>query len=161
MKKTSSKTSKKPTEKSKSSPDRSSETTKAQRPFDVWAFVNALSYNKKYLFNEDTQKIYDPWTINKAFSLYVDTVYLANDMNQYYKLPKKLQHDYLINSIRSRSRYEKWVKVDKDSEEAKTLAAIQEYYRCSRAKAQAALSILTEEQIAIIKTRIDKGGIAK
>lgn len=159
MKKTSIKTSKKQTEKSKPSQGHSKETT--SRPFDVWGFVNSLSYNKKYMFNEDTAKIYDPWTINKAFSLYVDTVYEANDMNQYYKLPKKLQHDYLINSIRSRSRYEKWVKVDKDSDEAKTIAAVQEYYRCSRTKAQAALSILTEKQIAIIKTRIDKGGIAK
>jgi mannitol-1-phosphate/altronate dehydrogenase len=73
----------------------------------------------------------------------------------------KLQHDFLINSIRPQKRYEKWVKQDKESDEAIAIAAIQEYYHYSLPKAQAALSILTKEQIAIIKTKIDKGGIAK
>ena len=155
MKKTSTKKSKKPTENS------TEKKTTEPRPFDVWAFVNSLSYNKKYLLNEETIAEYNPWTINKAFSFYVDTVYEASYMNQYHRLPKKLQHDFLINSIRPQKRYEKWVKQDKESEEAKTIAAIQEYYHYSLTKAQAALSILTKEQVAIIKTRIDKGGIAK
>lgn len=153
---------KKPLEKkSKKQTEKSTETKTTERPFDVWAFVNDISYNKRYLYDEETSSAYNSWTINKAFSFYIDTVYDASYMNQYHRLPKKVQHDFLINSIRPKKRYEKWVKQDKDSEEAKDIAAIQEYYHYSLSKARAALSILTKEQIAIIKTKIDRGGIAK
>jgi hypothetical protein len=127
----------------------------------MWTFVNDLSKGKKYLFNEETQEEYNPFNINKAFSLYIDTLLYAQTMNRYYNLPKKLQHDYLINSIRSQSRYAKWVKYDKESKRHMNILAIQEYYGYSYKKAVSALSILTDKQIAIIKQKIEKGGIVK
>jgi hypothetical protein len=78
-------------------------------------------------------------------------------MNLYYNLPKVLQHDYLINSIRPRSRYEKWPKAEKSSD----IDAIKEYYKYSDAKARSALSILSKGQLAIIKEKLEKGGITK
>jgi hypothetical protein len=140
----------------KNSESTSEETTPK---FDMWSFVNDISKGKKYLFSEETQKAYDAYNINKAFSLYPDTFLHASEMNRCYNLPLKLQHDYLINSIRPKSRYAKWVKYDKKSEKHKNILAIQEYFGYSHQKASVALSILTDNQIAIIKQKLEKGGI--
>ncbi len=140
----------------KSSESTSEETTPK---FDMWTFVNDISKGKKYLFNEETQKEYNSFNINKAFSLYIDTIYYASMMNSRYNLPKKLQHDYLINSIRPQSRYAKWVKYDDKSAKHQNILAIQEYYGYSHKKAAQVLPILTKQQLAIIKQKLEKGGI--
>lgn len=127
--------------------------------FDVWTFVNSIMHNKKYLFNEETASVYDPFTINKALSFHRDLIYYANEINSYYNLPKKLQYDYLINSIRPQKRYAKWEKYDVKSESHKNILAIQEYYGYNFKKALAVSSILSEEQLAIIKQKLEKGGI--
>ena len=128
---------------------------------DLWTFVNSINKNKKYIYNEETKSEYDPWKINKAFSLYHDTVPYANEMNRYYFLDKKLQYDYLINSIRSQNRYAKWVKKDKDSQFNKDLEAVKEFYGYGDSKARTALSLLSNKQIATIKEKLEKGGVAK
>lgn len=129
---------------------------------DPWTYVDSISKNKKYIpITEETEKAYDAYIINKALSFFPDTLAYANEMNTYYFLPKNLQYDYLINSIRSKSRYAKWVKKDKDSTYNKDIAAVKEYYKCSESKARSALSILTKQQLAIIKQKLEKGGVAK
>ena len=128
----------------------------------MWTYVDSISKNKRYIpLTEETEKAYDPYNINKALSLFPDTLAYANEMNRYYSLPKNLQYDYLINSIRSNSRYAKWVKKDKDSTYNKDIAIVKEFYKCSESKARSALSILTKEQLAIIKQKLEKGGVAK
>ena len=127
-----------------------------------WTYVDSISKNKRYIpITEDTEKAYDAYVINKALSFFPDTLAYANEMNTFYSLPKRLQYDYLINSIRSQGRYAKWVKKDKDSTFNKDIATVQEYYKCSESKARSALSILTKQQLAIIKQKLEKGGVAK
>ena len=145
------------TTKQKTSPQPKIEEAPVEKKFDVFTFVGDISKGKKYLFTEETEDNYDAYIINKAFSLTADTILYANDMNLHYNLPKKLQHDYLINSIRPRSRYEKWPKVEKSSD----IDAVKEYYNYSREKAVIALSILSKGQLAIIKEKLEKGGITK
>lgn len=145
------------TTKQKTSPQQKTEVVKEEKPFDVFTFVGDISKGKKNLFTEETADKYDAYIINKAFSLTADTILYANDMNLHYNLPKILQHDYLINSIRPRSRYEKWPRADKSSD----LAAVKEYYKYNDAKARTALSLLSQGQLAIIKEKLEKGGITK
>jgi hypothetical protein len=145
------------TTKQKTSPQPKIEEAPVEKKFDVFTFVGDISKGKKYLFSEETADKYDAYIVNKAFSLTADTILYANDMNLHYNLPKLLQHDYLINSIRPRSRYEKWPKAEKSSD----IDAIKEYYKYSDAKARSALSILSKGQLAIIKEKLEKGGITK
>lgn len=146
------------TTKTKKSQSAEKETTEQEeRPFDLFTFVNDISFSKQGLFNEETQDKYEPYMINKAFSLSVDCVLYVNELNLYYDLPKVMQHDYLINSIRSRKRFEKWPKPEKNAD----LLAIKEYYKYSDSKARSALSILDKKQIDIIKEKLEKGGITK
>lgn len=147
----------KSTTKSKKSKPETNDEVQPEPKFDLFTFINDISFGKKYLFNEETEPKYEPYMVNKALSLSVDSVIDANDMNLYYDLPKRMQHDYLINSIRPRKRFEKWPKADKNDD----IAVIKEYYKYNDAKARSALSILGKKQIAIIKEKLEKGGLTK
>jgi hypothetical protein len=144
------------TTKTKKSPSAETE-EKTEKPFDFFRFVDDVSFRKQNLFNEETEAKYEPYMINKALSLSVDCVLYVNELNLYYDLPKVMQHDYLINSIRSRKRYEKWPKPEKNED----FQAVKEYYKYNDAKTRTALSILDKKQIAIIKEKLEKGGVTK
>lgn len=150
----------KQTLKKKNSKLKDTEKSEDQKPLvTIWNFVDSIILNKKYLLNDETMFIYDPYKINKALSFHPDLIMYANELNEYYNLPKKLHYDYLINSIRSKKRFAKWVKYDKDSKQHRNILAIKEYYGYNHKKALAVLSILSEEQLAIIKQKLEKGGI--
>ena len=79
---------------------------------------------------------------------------IVNEMNLHNHLDNKLQYDFLLNSLRSMNRYAPWMKAKK----SKNLEYVKEYFGYSNEKAKAALDILDDEQIAMIKRRLNKGG---
>ena len=86
---------------------------------------------------------------------FIDTVLFANEMNSHHHLDAKLQNDYLINTIRPKKRFAKWVK--KLSED--DLELVKLYYGYNDEKARQALSILSDDQLTLIKKKQEKGGI--
>jgi hypothetical protein len=78
----------------------------------------------------------------------------ANEMNQYHFLPKKMQYDFFINSLRKKKRFSPWLRKDK----VKDLECIKQYYGYSNEKAYQALKILSKEQINFIKLKLEVGG---
>ena len=121
-------------------------------PFD---FVNSINYSKENLIvDSDTEKSYDPYMANHQLSYFPDTVQVANAMNQYYDLDKKLQYDFLLNIVRKRKRFSKWGK----PENIENLEVVKEYYGYSNEKAKSILPLHSQEQIEIIKSRMYKGG---
>jgi hypothetical protein len=83
-----------------------------------------------------------------------DTAIYANEMNARPHLDFQLQFDFLINTIRPRKRYNKWLK----AETVEVLDLIQEYYGYSIIKARQVLPLLTSDQLRYIKERLNKGG---
>lgn len=121
----------------------------------LFDFLNSINYSKENLIVDDwSEKQYVPFLINKGLSFGTDTVIIANEMNSRPHLDKKLQYDFLINTIRPRKRYNKWLKVEK----VEAIETVKAYYGYSTEKARQALSILSEEQLQIIRTKLDKGG---
>lgn len=119
-------------------------------------YADSINKTKTDLMVDDiAEKQYAPWIVNKSLAYFADTVLFANDMNMNYHLDHKLQYHYLINSVRPRNRYEKWVKAEKNSD----LDAIREYYKYSHRKALTALSLLNNDQINEIKKKNNKGGL--
>lgn len=103
----------------------------------------------------EDEKDYIPFLVNRALSQHYDCVLRANEMNMLPHTPKRMQFDYLSNSIRAYKRpFQKWHK----RIESEDLEAVKEYYKYSNEKAKAALSILTESQLNEIKKQINKGG---
>ena len=123
-------------------------------------YLNAINHTKeKLLDSEDTEweKKYPPFIVNKCVYPFPDTIMLVNEINQLPHLDKKLQFDFLLNSIRSRKRYTPWLKANRIED----LEYVKEFYGYSNSKAKAALEILTDEQIATIKQKLNKGGMRK
>lgn len=122
-------------------------------PFD---FINAINFDKKEMIVDDwSEKQYISYIINRGLSFGADTVIPANEMNSRPHLDKKLQFDFLINTIRPRKRYNKWVKAEK----VESIELVKTYYGYNTEKARQALSILTSEQLDHLKQKLEKGGI--
>lgn len=122
-------------------------------PFD---FVNAIHYTKEALMvDEWSEKQYNPFVVNKSLSFGADTVHAANEMNSRPHLEKRLQFDFLINTVRPRKRFNKWLKADK----VQDLEVVKQYYHYNTEKAQQALRILSPDQINTIKERLNTGGL--
>ena len=123
-------------------------------------YLNAINHTKEKLLDsddEDWEKKYPPFVVNKCVYPFQDTIMLVNEINQLPHLDKKLQFDFLLNSVRSRKRFTPWLKANK----LDNLEDVKEYYNYSNEKAKQALDILTDEQIATIKQKLNKGGMRK
>jgi len=121
-------------------------------------YLNAINHTKEKLLDsedEEWEKKYPPFIVNKCVYPFQDTIMLVNEINQLPHLDKKLQFDFLLNSIRSRKRFTPWLKASRIED----LEYVKEYYGYSNDKAKQALDILTDEQIATIKQKLRKGGM--
>ncbi len=121
-------------------------------------YLNAINYTKINLLDGDDitwEKKYAPYVINRCCSQHLDSILMANEMNQRHGLTKRLQFHFLLNSIRKRKRFGgKWVTTAK----SKNLEYVKEFYGYSNEKAKIALDILNKQQIDFIKSKLDKGG---
>ena len=125
--------------------------------YELKDYLNAINYTKEPLLDtEDEQwvKKYPSYIINKCIAPFPDSLMLVNEINQLHHLDKKLQFDFLINSLRARKRYTPWMKAKK----LENLEYVKEYYGYNNEKAKSALDILNDEQISAIKTKLNKGG---
>ena len=119
--------------------------------------LNAINHTKERLLDsedEQWEKKYAPFIVNKCVAPFPDTLMLVNEINQLHHLDKKLQFDFLLNSLRTRKRYTPWMKAKK----LKNLEYVKEYYGYNNEKAKIALDILSDEQISAIKQKLNKGG---
>lgn len=125
-------------------------------PFDY--VKDILQAKKNLIVDELTEKDYKPFLVNKGLSFYRDCVSFVNQMNQRPHLDKKLQNDFLLNTIRSMKRpYAKWEK----SEENDDIECVKLVYGFSDTKALEALRLLTKEQIQQLKEQTLTGGLGK
>ena len=126
--------------------------------YELKDYLNAINHEKKNLMDTDDEmweKKYPPFIINKCLAPFPDTIFKVNEMNKHHQLDKKLQFDFLLNSLRTRKRYTPWLKASKQ----KNLEYVKEYYGYNNEKAKSALKLLDDEQIKTIKDSLNKGGI--
>ena len=123
-------------------------------PFD---YVNSILQNKKNLIvDELTEKDYSPFLVNRTLSYHKDCILYANEMNRRHLTDKKLQYDFLLNTVRSQKRpFAKWVKAEKNED----IDAIKLYFGFSDTKAREAIILLSKDNIKNIREKIDVGGI--
>ena len=119
-------------------------------------WLNSINLNKKNLIDDDpsVEKDYSPYIINRCLSGHIDTILFVNEMNMYSFLPKKMQYDFYVNSIRKRKRFSPWMRKD----EIDNLNVVKRYYNCSNEKAKEIIKILNKEQVNFIKSKFEIGG---
>jgi len=120
-----------------------------------FTFLNSINDTKQDIMEDDlSEKAYNPYMVNRSLSYFPDTVCIANEMNRYHHLDNKLQYHFLINIVRKRKRFSKWIKPDLDSD----IEVVKEYYGYSNEKARQVHNLLTSEQIKELRKKVNKGG---
>ena len=123
-------------------------------PFD---YVKSINAGKNIMRGTDNDSLmerdYNAFIVNRNYSLFADTVYLANEMNIRPNIDNRLQYEFLLNTLRPRKRFADWVK----GESSEDVSVIKEYYGYSNKKAIEALSVPSEEQIYSIRNKVQKG----
>ena len=125
--------------------------------YELKDYLNAINHTKEKLMDtedEEWERKYSPFIVNKCLAPFQDTILLVNEMNQYPNIDKKLQFDFLINSLRPRKRFTPWLKAKK----LENIEYVKEFYGYNNEKAKVALTILNDDQIATIKQKLNKGG---
>lgn len=124
-------------------------------PFD---YVNSINHKKNNLMNgsdndELSEKLYNPYVVNKALSYFADTIMFANQINQLHGVDSKLQYEYLLNSIKPKKRFSKWVKREDNDE----IEMIKLYFNYSDKKARQVYNLLSSDQINNIRNELVRG----
>ena len=118
-------------------------------------YLNSINHTKQDIMKDDLdEKGYNSFLINRSLSYFYDTVGMANVMNRYHHLDNKLKYAFLINIIRKRKRFSKWMKPETESD----IEVVKQYYEYSNNKAKQVLPLLSPEQINIIRQKMSKGG---
>ena len=118
-------------------------------------YLNSINQSKQDIMVDDiAEKEYNSFMVNRGLSYFLDSILFANEMNRCHQLDNKLQYHFLINMIRKRKRFSKWAKATKQSD----IDAVKEYYGYSNEKARQAMTLLSPDQITIIKNKVSKGG---
>lgn len=125
-------------------------------PFD---FIKSASHSKKDLiresdYPEQIEKQYNAYIVNRGFSYFEDTILHANEMNMRAHLFNDAQYRYYLGVLRSRNRFSKWHKAEKNAD----LDAIQEVYSVNRTVAKMYLKTLSKEDLKRVHEKLQKGG---
>jgi hypothetical protein len=121
-------------------------------PFDI---KNLIDQKAPYEWDAQFEKDYNAFIVNKALSFNMQTVLWANEMNMVADVPKKWQFEFFYYGVPKGKRFDKWIKAEGDHPD---LDAIKTYYNINSIRAVEFLSILTAEQLKIIKSKLEKGG---
>ena len=121
-------------------------------------YLNAINYTKEPLMDTDDEQVekqYAPFIVNRCFSYFIDTVLHANQMNQFSSTDKKMQFDYYQGAIRKRKRFSKWLK----NEMSDDFSVVKEYYGYSNSKTKEVMNLLSSEDIEEMRVYLTGGGI--
>ena len=117
---------------------------------DLSEILASINNTKKHLYVDDPDRVksYPP------YSGHIDAILFANEINKHPLLDKRLQYDFLLNSLRKRKRFTPWLK----KEQVDDLDLVKTHYGYSNEKARVALTLLTNTQIEYIRKKHEKGG---
>ena len=125
--------------------------------YELKEYLKSINLTKQNLMDSEDkvwERRYPSFIMNKCLAPFNDTILLVNEMNHHNHLDNKMQYDFFINSLRKQNRYAPWMKASK----SKNLEYVKEYFGYNNEKARSALNVLSDKQIAYIKSKLNKGG---
>ena len=106
------------------------------------------------MVDDEAEKAYTPFMVNRGLSYFQDNVLFANEMNRAAHIDNRMQYDFLRLAIRPRKRFSKWMKKVVPAR----IETIKEYYGYSDAKAEAISDLISDDDIKAMKDVLSKGG---
>lgn len=120
----------------------------------LFDYLDALMSTKTNLLQSDDpemKKGFDPFMTRRGLAQNIDTLAVAQQMNELHSVDPWLQWNYALHSIPAKKRYGKWSKkgaMDPD------LLLVVEYFGISVEKASDYLRFLPKEAIEEIRTKM-------
>ena len=99
--------------------------------YELKDYLNAINYTKEPLMDtedEQWERKYPPYIVNKCVAPFQDTIMLVNEINQFHHLDKKLQFD-LLNKDSEKAKYEGEAKTKADHQIKRETLKIKEKFR--------------------------------
>jgi hypothetical protein len=121
----------------------------------IFNTINALSATRPLTYQDLVEQNlpYEPFMVNRAFSLSEDAVLAASMMNQRPHLDKADQAAFYIHTLRPRRRFEKWPKSLEDPDSA----VIAKYYGMSQREAKLSANLHTKEEVTVMRKVLEDG----
>ena len=119
-----------------------------------WDFVKSINEHK-YIFEDIDKKDYSEYVVNKAFSFFPDTIFLANEINRFPGRDPKQHYDFLFYTIGKKHRYSKWVKQQKDE----TVLMLSEKLNVKYDRAVEIMTTLSDSDLKTLMASFDTGGV--
>ena len=100
-------------------------------------------------------KEYNAYMMNKAFSNFPDTIFMANEMNKYSSLSDEMQWRFYKNIVLKKKRYSTWFKSMEEKEPIELLAKM---FNCSVKEMRKNIHVIPKEKLNEIveKLRIEE-----
>ena len=108
------------------------------KPKNVFRYINAINNNVNEVVEED----YNKFLTTRAFSYFVDTILIANEINQYPAIDNDLHYDFLKGMIPPKKRFTKWAKPVHHKE----AALLSKYYGITQREAYLYVSFFSEDE---------------
>ena len=124
------------------------------KPWDILENINSGAKPLTNEWDENVEKVYVPFMINRGLSYHFDTVLIANAANQMAHVDKIAQYQFLKSIVKPKKRHSKWFK----PENTDLINKIVEAYGCSKKEAEAYSKLLSKEQLEFIDKNNNKGG---
>ncbi len=125
------------------------EKEKGISPFDI---LNSIYFSRSFVLDENTEKAYVKYVLNKGLSMGEDTIYYAAEMSRFSHITNHMHHDFLNGVVRKRKRYNKWIKSTKDD----NIKIVRFFMNCSISKAKEVLTLLNEAQVNELRTIFER-----
>lgn len=125
-----------------------------QKKVSLFDFISDISYNKRYLLDDNAIDHYTPFMVNRGLSQHIDTILLAEEANRMSLTNKQMHHDFLFYTVSAKRRYGKWAKHTDDE----TIKLIQEKYKINRNRAEEYYKLMNNDDIINLKESYNKGG---
>lgn len=126
--------------------------------FDLMTVINGKT---KIEWTEEIESAFNTFMVNKGYSQFPDSVLVANELNQFPDLDKKMVFYFYYYVLPKAKRFGKWDKAMKQSEDEEMLI---EYFGISRDKVPEmvkTLDLVSPEWRKELKGILDKGGRKK
>jgi len=130
---------------------------------DIFSVLKDINMTKSFKAHkeDDFNKAYDPFMINRYLSMSPETVFDANFMNRYYSLPKHVQYLFLSSSIEKKDRFLKYVKSDREKEDSKMIKHLQNLFQVNKMVATDMMKTISAEEKETIKEMYEQKTIRK
>ena len=121
--------------------------------FEVIGLINS----KDHYPDEDEIKNYSPYIGNYQFSLFKETIFVAQKMNVLWAIPKEANFSFYFYGLEKRNRFSKWEKKNKEEEEKINL--LKELFDYSSLRARETIPLIDSLNLwEDIKKELNKGG---